>query len=47
MDIAGKQSMRGENPFKYMKGSPRWLSDAVYDEVEEVKTVVYETDDLM
>lgn len=47
IDIANKSSVRGENPFKYMKGSPRWLADAVYEEIEEIKVNHQELDDIL
>lgn len=47
-DVHNRKNLIGrDNPFKYMKGSQRWLEDQMYLEVEAPISVKYAEDTLL
>ena len=47
-ELENRRSQIGkDNPFKFMKGSFRWLEDQMYNEVEVPETLTYANDELL
>jgi len=47
-DLENRRAQVGkENPFKFMKGSFRWLEDQMYNEVEVPQTLTFANDTLL